>query len=165
MKLLHVLRVELIPQSEIGRKNLHPQEVVPGHACLGKHSGEALEEKIQFPFHPRRSYAGYGIDPNPPGDVERIVHENGVAKRKICGAIRKVNAATPTIGWRRHKTQRPKSTATMGFCVNRDGLCILCVGNRFVGQGYQLQRTRIEPIQPWPTFVMKEDTNLACMVI
>ena len=155
MKLLHVLRVELIPQSEIGGKNLDPHQVVPGHACLGKYSGEVLEEKIQFLFHLRRSYAGCGIDPDAPGDVERIVDENGIAERQIGGAVRKIDAATRN-DWVRggirlktevyryygHLCQSGRPLYTLLATVSSD-------------KATNLQRTRIEPIQPWPTFVMK----------
>ena len=72
MKMLDVLCVETIPEGEVGREYLDPDEVVPGHTGLREHSGELREEEIQFTVDLRWSDAGCGVGSDATGKIKRV---------------------------------------------------------------------------------------------
>ncbi len=91
--MLHVLGVEAIPESEVGREYLDPYQIVPSHPGLAEHGGESREEKIQFTVDLRGSDSGCRIGSDATGKIKRVADQYSVAERQVRAAAGKINDA------------------------------------------------------------------------
>ena len=82
--------VELVEEGQVGAGDLHVDEVVHGHAGLGQRAFQAIEHELDLILDFRRRLAGFRIEADSAGQVERIAGENSVAERgvnRFCGRI------------------------------------------------------------------------------
>ncbi len=73
--------------------DLHPYQVVHGHAGFAENGLKAVEQEIELGIDTRGRLARRRVEADPSGNVERIAHQHGVAERKTGGTIRKIDVA------------------------------------------------------------------------
>jgi hypothetical protein len=91
--------VELVVEGKIGAGDLHVDQIIHAHTRLSERGFDAVEQKFEFLVNFRWSFAGLGIDADPPGEIERIPGEDGAAKRQLGIIVGKIDG-TPR-RWRR----------------------------------------------------------------
>jgi hypothetical protein len=82
-KIRLVNRVELAEQAQVRAGHLHVDQVVHGHARLRQNFLFAVEQILDFVFDLFRNFAGFRIDANSPGQIQRVSGKNAVAERRL----------------------------------------------------------------------------------
>src|SRR5215470_1904994 len=90
--------IELIEQGEVRAKHLNVDEVVHGHASLGKSTLHAVHHKFDFLVEFGGRLAGLGVEADAPGKIERVANHNAVAEGRLHSLLRGVVDLAPELG-------------------------------------------------------------------
>src|ERR1700756_5531239 len=91
--------VELVVQRKIGRVNLHVGQVVHGHARGVEGGLVAVKQILEFVFNFFGRLAGFGVEADVAGEVERVPGENRVAERRLHRLFWQVDGAAFGLGF------------------------------------------------------------------
>src|SRR5215467_16094852 len=83
--------VELVIKRQVGRGDLHVNQIVHVHAGLGQNVFFAVQKKLDLVFDLVRRLAGLRVESDAPGQIEGIADEYAVAERGLHAFAGKVD--------------------------------------------------------------------------
>src|ERR1700676_916595 len=75
--------IELLEQGEVGAEHLNVHDIVHGHSSLRERAFHAVEHELCFVVNFGRRLAGFRIESDSSGEVQRVCSQNAVAVRRL----------------------------------------------------------------------------------